>query len=138
MHLHDRDAGDFGPSLVGVSVVVQELVTQHQGDREQTVFAAKLASDSRIELLQSIDEEQAQQYDVLCNLGSREYRGHPLTESGRGHGLWGQRLWLSDCRRWIFRNLEHCSTLEPEHAGDLRSQFCKATLAAVYCPWDLE
>lgn len=46
----------FSPRLVGISVVVQELVSQHQSNRQQSKFTATLPFDACVELLQPIDE----------------------------------------------------------------------------------
>lgn len=48
----------------GVAYVLT-LVAQHQRYSEEPEFTAQFTFDSRIELLESIDEHQSQKYDIL-------------------------------------------------------------------------
>lgn len=59
MHFEYADPRDFGPGLVRVRIIVQKLVPEHQSHREQSVFAARLALDSWIELFESVNEEKS-------------------------------------------------------------------------------
>ena len=70
----------FSPRLVSVSVVVQEFVSQHQSNRQQSKFTSTLPFDARVKLLQSVDEHEGQQDDVLAHLRRRQDRGHPFLE----------------------------------------------------------
>lgn len=81
MHLSDVDAGYLCPRLVRIRVVVQKFIAQHQGHSEQSVLTARLSPYCRIQFLQSIDEQQCQYDHILCNAGSREYRGNPFSKS---------------------------------------------------------
>ena len=68
MYLRNGYTGDFGPSLVGVSIVIQELVAKHQRHSEQSILASRLPFDIRILILEPPDEHESQQSDILCDL----------------------------------------------------------------------
>lgn len=70
MYLFNIDPRDLSPGLVGISVIVQEFIAQHQRDCEQSVLTPRLAFDRRIELLQSVDEKKSQQNHILSNHSS--------------------------------------------------------------------
>ena len=56
------------------------LVPEHQSDSEKPILAARPTLNLRSRLPESIDEEQRQQDDVLCDLGSRQDIVNPLLE----------------------------------------------------------
>jgi len=84
VHFLHRDARDFGPRLVGVGVVVQEFVAQHQRHRQQAVLAARLAFDRGIGELQPVDEQQGEEDDILRDLGGGQDGGDPFLEAQGG------------------------------------------------------
>ena len=99
MDLSNRDSRNFCPCLVGVSVVVQEFIAQHQSNSEKPVFTSWFPLDCGIKLFQPVDEEKSEDNDILGHLSSRQNRGDPFPKSsGRGSVL-GQRL-----QRGIARN----------------------------------
>ena len=66
-----RDARYLCPGFVGVGVVVQELVAEHQGYSQQAVLATRLALHTRVGLLQLPYEQKGQKDYVLSNLRRR-------------------------------------------------------------------
>ena len=60
MHFEHADTRNFGPGLVRVRVIVQELVPEHQSHCEQSVLAAGLALNCRIQLFEPVDKEKSQ------------------------------------------------------------------------------
>lgn len=87
MHFSHRNARNLGPRLVCVCVVIQKLVTEHKCHGEQTVLAARLSLDTRIELLQTVDEQESEDDDILCHLCRRKNGRHPLAEACCGDRL---------------------------------------------------
>jgi hypothetical protein len=69
VHFGHRNARDFGPCLVCIRVVVQELVTEHESNCEKSIFTAGLSLDAWVELLQAVDEQESEDDDILCHLG---------------------------------------------------------------------
>lgn len=70
VHLENTDTRNLRPGLVRIGIVVQKLIPKHQSYREQSVLAAWLALDGRVELFESVDEEKSQQHYVLCHKSS--------------------------------------------------------------------
>lgn len=70
VHLENTDTRNFRPSLIRIRIIVQKLIPKHQSYREQSVFAARLALDGRIELFESVDKQKSQQHYVLCHKSS--------------------------------------------------------------------
>lgn len=92
VNLYNRYARNFCPSLVGVCVVVEEFIAQHQCDCEESVFTARLSFNSRIEFLQSVDEQEGEYYDILCDLSGREGCRDPFAEASRGNSVGNQGM----------------------------------------------
>lgn len=61
------DSGHFGPSLIGISVVVQKFVAEHQCYRQQPIFASGLASNRWIEFFEPVYEEQCEYDHILSD-----------------------------------------------------------------------
>ena len=57
VNIVDGNHGHVRPRFVGVRVIVQKLVSQHQPYRDQAVFATGAAFDRGVELLKTVDEE---------------------------------------------------------------------------------
>jgi len=55
MNILDIDTRNVCPSLVGVRVVVEEFVAEHERDSQESVFAARAAIDGGIDHLETID-----------------------------------------------------------------------------------
>lgn len=83
MNLSHRDAGNLCPSLIGVCVIIQKLVAQHQSHREQTIFTSKLALHTGVLFLQSVDKKKCEEYDVLCDLSCGQNSGDPFCKARR-------------------------------------------------------
>ena len=79
----DRNSRDFGPRFVGVGVVVQKFVPQHQCNGQESEFAASFTADRRIKSLEAIDEHQGQKNDVLSHLSRADNGGDPFSKSCR-------------------------------------------------------
>lgn len=58
MNFGHVDTRDLRPGLVGVRIIIQELVAEHQCHCKQPELAAWLATYCRIELLESVNEEK--------------------------------------------------------------------------------
>ncbi len=89
LDLHDVnlvhvDSRYLGPGLVGVGIVVEKFVAEHQCHREQSILAARLPSNLRIQLLQPVNEEQRQKHHILSHQCRREYCRDPFSEASRG------------------------------------------------------
>jgi hypothetical protein len=80
MHRYSRN---FRPRFVRVGIVIQKLVSEHQGYGKQAVFTARFAFYGRIEALESVDEEHGKKDDVWSDLCGREQRSHPFSEANR-------------------------------------------------------
>lgn len=66
LHLGDVlkfEARELGPGLVGVSVVVEELVGQHEGSDKETELAAILTAKSWVLRFESVDVEEGENDD---------------------------------------------------------------------------
>ena len=66
LHLGDilkLEPRQLGPGLVGVSVVIEELVSEHEGSDEQAELAAILTSQTRVLGLESVNVEQSKDDD---------------------------------------------------------------------------
>ena len=57
MHIFHWDGRDFSPSFVGVGVVIQELVSQHQCNSHELELAIWAAFDVLVESLELVDEQ---------------------------------------------------------------------------------
>ena len=71
MDLLHRNPRDVGPSLVSVSVVVQELVAEHEGHGQEPVLAARTALHGRIHLLEPADIQKGQDGHIEGHLSGR-------------------------------------------------------------------
>jgi hypothetical protein len=78
-----RYSGNFCPRFVGVGIVIEKLVSEHQGHSKQAVFTARFAFYGRIEALEPIDEEHSEKDDMWSDLGGREQRSYPFSEANR-------------------------------------------------------
>ena len=63
------------------------FVTQHEGDGQESKLAAGSTLNGRVDGLESIDEHQGQEDDVLGHLGGGKDGGHPFTKAGGGPGF---------------------------------------------------
>lgn len=106
MYLSHINPRDFSPGLVRIGVVIEELVAQHERNREQSVLTSGLSSHIRIELLQSVNEQESEYDHVLGHLGRRKNRGHPLAEAGRRDSVRGKVLVWKCAYARIFDLLE--------------------------------
>jgi hypothetical protein len=87
-NLHDVDFSNvdsrhLSPGFVRISVVVQEFVAQHESNCEEPVFTSRLALDGGIELLQTVDEKQCQENNILSHQSGGENCGDPFAEASR-------------------------------------------------------
>lgn len=73
-HLHDVDfhyryARYFRPCLIGVGVIVQEFITEHQSDGQEAIFTTGLSPYGRVLFLQPVNEQESKKDDILRHLG---------------------------------------------------------------------
>lgn len=110
-HFHDVNlrhvnARNFGPGAVGVGVVVEEFVSEHQSDGQQSIFAPWLSLYAGVQFLQAIDEEQGENDHVLRHQRGREKRGHPFPEARRRFGVRYERARRLQGNNGVFDLLE--------------------------------
>lgn len=111
LHFHDVNfrhinARNFGPGAVGVGVVIEEFVSEHQSNGQQSIFASWLALYAGVQFLQAIDEEQGENDHVLRHQRGREKRGYPFPEARRGFGVRYERTCRLEGNDGIFDLLE--------------------------------
>lgn len=103
VYLCDRYARDFCPCFIRVRIIVQDweyvsmiyetrkgkptFISQHQGDRQQSIFAPLPPLYLWVELLESVNEQESQYYDIFRHLRRRENRHHPFSEARGRQGL---------------------------------------------------
>jgi hypothetical protein len=110
-NLHNVDFGNvdsrhLSPGFVRISVVVQEFVAQHESNCEEPVFTSRLALDSGVELLQTVDKKQCQKNNILSHKSGGKDCSNPFPESSRWSRILAQfPRWLERDRR-IFDLLE--------------------------------
>lgn len=122
MNLLYSDARDLCPRLVCVRVIVQELISQHEGNSQKSIFATWSASNGWIRHLQSIDKHQGQQDHVLGDLRRGQDRVDPFPEGLCGNGVRteGGHFLICWCKAYVLRSLEYCGSLEPEETCELQ------------------
>ena len=99
LNLHDvyllnRDSRYLRPCLIGVRVVVQELVAEHQCDCKESVFATRLALYTGVGLLQLPHKQKSQEDDILSDLRRSQNCCYPLSKSGGGSRIRYEGLYL--------------------------------------------
>lgn len=119
LNLHDVDllhryARHLRPCLIGVRVVVQKLVAEHQSNGQKSIFATRLALDTGIGLLQLPHKQESQKDNVLSDLRRGQNRCYPFAKSGRGCRVWYERLDLVCGRIGICDLAQDLGAFEPE------------------------
>lgn len=122
-----------GPRLVGVGVVVEELVAQHQRYRKQSILAAWLSFDRGIDGLQTVDEEQGQENYVLCHLRGREDCCDPFAEARRRLGVFDERSYWKWRGASVKGLMQNGRVFEPKKASNLCGKLGHARLGCSDC-----
>lgn len=92
MDLLNGDSRHLRPGLIGVRIVVEKLVAEHQGNSQESILAARLALYARVGLLQLPHEQKGKKDDVLGDLGRGQNCCYPFAESGSWYRVWYERL----------------------------------------------
>lgn len=66
------------------------FVPQHQRNGQESKFTSLLATNCRVELFQTVYEQQGQQDDILPHLRRTQNRGSPFSKTGGREGVCDQ------------------------------------------------
>lgn len=132
------DTRHLSPGFVGVCVVIEELVPQHQSDCQKSEFASPFTADGWVESLESVDEHEGQQDHVLANLGRADDCGDPFPESYGWYGIPQEPASVGFVQWEVLGVLQRIRRLEPEQACDFSGEFRETSLALVDRLWNLK
>lgn len=92
------------------------LVAKHQCHCEQPEFATKFTLNARVQLLESVDEHESQENDVLRHLSCGQDRNDPFSKSHCRYSLDDQGLNRGWCSLGLFDIEQREGGFEPEQA----------------------